>query len=471
MTSPLHAALGATGSEVTLELLQEACTQRTSETDQLDFKRDLPLSSGSDAEESRARTLELAKDLAAMANSGGGMIVYGIREENHEAAEVVDVGDISDGVIEKKIHQIAYSTVYPPLQVKCLRVVSDELRALAVQIPDSAHAPHLVRPKRDGGNEGWLIAPFRSGPDTLNMVESQLEAAYRRRIDAGRERVKAMRDAVEELANRHIGTGERDTGTILAVMRPTRPARSRRPGDTGRFTAQVVQAATILASRLAGELGLTDQFPINLLNEAATPRRGLRRHVFTRTRHITNVDGERFTTPIYVGLELHDDGTIGLVWRRGPGYQFARSISTGPPARSIGRDDMNILSILMLALMLTVHEEYELGSDFQVSVSVWPDTDIGLIPPGGWTDGDYVRIPAPPTLEAEIRLEEGPEARASDFLAFGEDLVNMAERTYTSIEGFWELPRGVHTDHQRLQLARQIFGGEPPHPVSGLAMY
>jgi hypothetical protein len=471
VTSPLHAALGAPGSELTIELLREACEQRITETDQLDFKRDLPLAVESGADETRARTLELAKDLAAMANGRGGLIVYGIREDKGQAAEASGIGDISDGVIEKRIHQVAYNFVYPPLQVQCHPLVDGEMTALVVQISESDQAPHLVHPKRDGGNDGWLVAPFRSGPDTLNMVESQLEAAYRRRIDLGRERVQQLRDSLEELANRHIRAGDRETGTVLAVMRPTRPAAGSRPGDSSRLATQMLVGATILASQIAGELRLADQFPITLLNDATTPRRGLRRHVFSKTRYITDVDGETYAAPVYVALELHDDGGIGLVWRRGAGYSLTRDTSTSPPAPSIGRDDMNIIGILMLSLMITVHSELELTTDFQVRVAIRPDTEIGLIPSEGWSSEDCTRIPAPPTLEAEIRMDEGHEVRAADFLAIGEDLVNMTERTYSSIEGFWELPRGIHADHVRLQLARRLFGGEPPHPVSGVAMY
>jgi hypothetical protein len=113
VTTPLHAALGQTGTELTFELVEEACTSRTAESDQLDWKRDLPLPTGETTHErARDQTLELAKDLAAMANSRGGMLVYGVRDEGDRAAEIVGVPDPSDGVIEKRIRQVAYNFVH-----------------------------------------------------------------------------------------------------------------------------------------------------------------------------------------------------------------------------------------------------------------------------------------------------------------------------------------------------------------------
>ena len=59
MTTPLHAALGQTGTELTMSLLRDACAQQVAETDQLDFKADLPLPAAGAGtnDEARARAL------------------------------------------------------------------------------------------------------------------------------------------------------------------------------------------------------------------------------------------------------------------------------------------------------------------------------------------------------------------------------------------------------------------------------
>ena len=88
MTTPLHAALGLPGTDLTFAMLEDACREQVAESGQLDFKRDLPLPAGdAPAEQTRARAHSLAKDLVAMANSRGGMLVFGVRDEGDRAFE------------------------------------------------------------------------------------------------------------------------------------------------------------------------------------------------------------------------------------------------------------------------------------------------------------------------------------------------------------------------------------------------
>jgi hypothetical protein len=473
MTTPLHAALGQIGTELTMSLLRDACAQQAAETDQLDFKVDLPLPAagvGSN-DEARARSLELAKDLAAMANSRGGMLVFGVRDEGDRAAELRGVPDISDGVMEKRIRQVGYNMVYPPVQVRCHPLVDDGVYALVVEVPESDDAPHLVQPKRDGGNDGWLMAPYRSGSDTLNMVEKQLEAAYRQRIDGRRLQVRQLRELHEELAERHIGASDRSTGTVVVLARPQHPRLGLLPDrDPARYVHGVVQGALVFASQIAGELRLVEQFPISLLAEAPIPRRGLRRHVLSATRRIRDGENDYFDRPVYVALEIHDNGTIGLVWRRGPGYTFARRITTDLPTPALGRADMDVMSILMAALIVSVAEDLGLATDYGVRAAIVPSEPFWLIPDQGWTDGDYPLVPVAPVLEAELRTTASPDVRAMDFLAFGQDLANMVEERSSVLERFWELPTGTRPDHPRRILARHLFGGEPDHPTRGTTM-
>lgn len=473
MTTPLHAALGQTGSELTMSLLRDACAQQAAETDQLDFKVELPLPAAGTGtnDEARVRALELAKDLAAMANSRGGMLVFGIRDEGDRAAELLGVPDLSDGVMERRIRQVGYNMVYPPVQVRCHPLVEDHVYALVVEVPESDDAPHLVQPRRDGGNDGWLMAPYRSGPDTLNMVEKQLEAAYRQRIDGRRLQVRQLRELHEELAKRHIGASDRSTGTVVVLARPQHPRIGLLPeSDPARYINGVVQGALVFASQIAGELGLVEQFPITLLNEAPIPRRGLRRHVWSATRRIRNGNDDYFDRPVYVALEVHDDGTIGLVWRRGPGYSFARRTTTELPTPALGQADMDVTSVLTAALIVSVAEDLGLATNYGVRAAILPSEPIWLIPVQGWADGEYPLVPVAPVLEAELRTTASPDVRAMDFLAFGQDLANMVEQRSSVLGRFWELPTGTQPDHPRRTLAKHLFGGEPDHPTRGTTM-
>jgi hypothetical protein len=80
--TPLHLALGASGSErLSLDLVRQACAENLQERDDLDWKSTLPLTLPDEKEAGRdAQQDELAKDIAAVANSRGGMIIYGVAE-------------------------------------------------------------------------------------------------------------------------------------------------------------------------------------------------------------------------------------------------------------------------------------------------------------------------------------------------------------------------------------------------------
>jgi hypothetical protein len=147
--TPLHAALGEPGHALTLQLIERACDERVAERADLDWKRDLPLTaSSSDKAKKVAEQAELAKDIAAMANSGGGMIVFGVAQAaaggTSAANHIVPVGMV-DEVILKAIRQVASSHVYPPvtgIDVRPLaRDDAPDQGVLVLLIPDSPDSP------------------------------------------------------------------------------------------------------------------------------------------------------------------------------------------------------------------------------------------------------------------------------------------------------------------------------------------
>ena len=76
--TPLHRALGLPPCPLTDEILSDAVTSGVTETDDLDWKSELPPIKG-------LSQTDVPKDIAAMANSGGGMIVYGVEEHGKAA--------------------------------------------------------------------------------------------------------------------------------------------------------------------------------------------------------------------------------------------------------------------------------------------------------------------------------------------------------------------------------------------------
>lgn len=204
MYTSMHRALGRAPSELTYELLEACVAARVPESASLDWKQKLPF----DESEGRWQD-EWAKDVAAMANSGGGCIVYGVAEEStgddgaKVAMRMVDVGPFDRDDVEKRLRQSAAAQVHPPVaRLQLVPVTSPDGsgRALVVRVPDSPDVPHLLRV----GKEAFK-APYRYGPLTEWMSDRALEDAYRRRFQRGAvlEELLARRYAAAERQARH----------------------------------------------------------------------------------------------------------------------------------------------------------------------------------------------------------------------------------------------------------------------------
>jgi Schlafen, AlbA_2 len=85
----LHRLLGLPPGSLTSEMVDDAIAQGTAEGTDLDFKVELPPASN-------LPQTDFPKDVAAMANSGGGTIVYGIEEDQKRAVGRRDVGELSE---------------------------------------------------------------------------------------------------------------------------------------------------------------------------------------------------------------------------------------------------------------------------------------------------------------------------------------------------------------------------------------
>jgi hypothetical protein len=100
--TPIHRALGIAASELSEQLIDQAIAAHVVETDDLDWKEGLPNS------KDPHWFVELSKDIAAMANSRGGHIVYGVREDGVSNAAVlrtnVDIGAGAQQRLMQAIH-------------------------------------------------------------------------------------------------------------------------------------------------------------------------------------------------------------------------------------------------------------------------------------------------------------------------------------------------------------------------------
>ena len=117
--------------------LKRIIEERLEETARLEFKRQLPEPGKND---------DLARDLAAMANTGGGVIIYGIEQDDDGRARALRpfrVGDAAERVT------LVARTLDEPLSLSYVYSIPDQAQQeasfLVVEVPRSERAPHLVK--------------------------------------------------------------------------------------------------------------------------------------------------------------------------------------------------------------------------------------------------------------------------------------------------------------------------------------
>jgi hypothetical protein len=234
----LHRLLGLAPSPLTDEMIDSAVAEKLAETDDLDFKRALPETGGLNA-------TDYPKDIAAMANSGGGVILYGVAEEDKKATARVDVGDLSEGH-ERTLRIAAVNAISPPVfGLDIVKLGADNRRCVAIIVPASVDGPHLIYRNELFG------APIRNDADTVWMKERQIETAYRARFDERRHSAEVLDRMHQDLA---VVTEVEARAWLIAVGRPrVRPAAAPRwdRSEAGRMIESASARSLTYARRTA----------------------------------------------------------------------------------------------------------------------------------------------------------------------------------------------------------------------------
>jgi len=252
---------------------------------------------------------ELAKDLAAMANTGGGVIVFGIAEAPETKYPIIN--DIQ--LIEQAEHQIrsaALSRVIPPIANIDLELLENPENVgygvIVVTIPNSTDSPHFYEK-----NE-VAIAPKRDGDRIVNLRASDIERAIRNKV--------ASENATEESVNNLIRTIlpklDYETpnpmlGTPVAIwcviaIRPTTPP----PVGLGASEMPEAERAWKLANELERN-ALSTSRQLTFLGHWAysyRPIRGFRKWVLRTAAFRERVS----VTTNAPRAELYDNGSVVL---------------------------------------------------------------------------------------------------------------------------------------------------------------
>jgi len=167
----LETLLGAPVAELTAARLHGAVDARIAESFDLDWKGEPYGNSDKDKR-------ELACDVAALANTAGGVIVLGVAEDEHARASAAPGVALSDAY-RNQILQIVASSVAPvPLfEVRMVADGADGSRGFVlIAVERSAAAPHAVAVGTT------LRYPRREGTITRYLTEPEVADAYRTRL-------------------------------------------------------------------------------------------------------------------------------------------------------------------------------------------------------------------------------------------------------------------------------------------------
>ncbi|MER6561042.1 ATP-binding protein [Streptomyces sp. NPDC001027] len=187
----LTAALGRHPDDLTEDDLQRAVENHIPESVDLDWKKDFY--QGTDPGKK-----ELAKDVSAMANTAGGMVVIGVHDGNQDHAHHLDPVDPVPGRGEEWIRSVLANWIQPVVpnvgvrQVKSASEVGKIYWVLTV--PPSTQAPHAVAAP---GNDYHFRVHVRHGTTTRTLAESEIAQRYRDRFQAASDDVDRLHQVAD----------------------------------------------------------------------------------------------------------------------------------------------------------------------------------------------------------------------------------------------------------------------------------
>ncbi len=179
-------------------------TEQIAETDQLDFKRVSPNEvpyprNSADRKTGWLKEQEFAKDLAAMANHRGGVLLIGVGEDAKGTANGLTAVTVSTAEAEqRRLGQALRNYLAPPAEFSFVPIPSKDAGwYLAVVVPPSPRAPHAVLGER-GDDRHPLMYPVRHDRSTIWLNEHEVAERYRRRQAAQEDQENRVQRTITE---------------------------------------------------------------------------------------------------------------------------------------------------------------------------------------------------------------------------------------------------------------------------------
>lgn len=365
MFTPIHRALGLEPGNLTMNDINQVIAGKVEETADLDWKKKFY------SIQNNAVMEEVAKDIAAMANSGGGWIVFGIKEdgENNVASSVNPIQWSADN--ERQIRNIAYSKIGPPVAgIEFFKIPCgenpDEGYIVLMHIPDSVYAPHFARKGDDA-----FRAPWRNGPHTEFMTERDIERGFRERFQRGVEQEKTLQGYFEQAAE----ALNPEQGVFLAIaavpVTPIISADSITSGTASNYTRPWAYSYFMASRRgnCSKEEKIETEF--NFIWSQGECVKGMRQWVVRSSAQAA----------AKYRKHLHDDGTLLGAYQLGGVYNESApsdQYPVGKPNHCMSRDIEHAL-IDFFSLLREHAKERRVSGGFHIRVGLVGDANSPIL--------------------------------------------------------------------------------------------
>lgn len=365
MFTPIHRALGLEPGNLTLELIEKAIEAGLEETADFDMKRVVP-----DLKADKSKQ-EVAKDIAAMANSGGGWIIYGVGEGATGIAGSIHPCEW-EAKEEQQMLTIAYTKIDPPVvglefnKISCGENPDDKYLVL-MHIPDSADAPHFARAEKNN-----FSAPRRNGPHTNPMTYRDIERGFRERFQRGVEQEKTLQGHFEQAAE----ALNPEQGVFLAIAAvPVTPIISADPITSG--TASEYSHPQAYSYFIASHQGKSPkeekiETEFNFIWNLGEHVKGMRRWVIRNLQQTTGGKYRKY---------LHDDGTLVGAYQLGGVYNESAPSDQYPVGKPNHCRSKDIESALIdfFSLLREHAKERRVSGGFHIRVGLVGDTSSPIL--------------------------------------------------------------------------------------------
>jgi schlafen family protein len=354
--SRLHEYLGRPPGPITFDMVRRCIDGKLAEADDLDWKAHLP-----DARNLHMNA-EFAKDVAAMANTRGGVIIYGVTDQ-------VEFSGIDSAVANPQQYaQWVRNLVQPYLSgLELYPLLSDDgsKAVLVVDVPASELAPHCVafvdvRDKQKAEEQRASVTPYRDGPHTAWMAEHQIARAYAERMTRAAEWQQAFDELRDWTAESFEGRGGPGTAWLIITGRPVRPV----PRAAPRLDRE---AAKLMVDSACNNPVATYEPVVQVLRLLAGGRSDVT--VGLDSWVIANRAREGTQSAREARVELHHDGSFVLAVNLS--QRTLRDWSQRPPAAAVVNVDVVEQACVDLeAMVLQVLRAGRIDSPMRVQISV-----------------------------------------------------------------------------------------------------